>query len=99
MNDALFAELVESVREGGEILQGKKEPSRQFTILLPDVKKIREQYELTQGEFASLMGVSIKTLQNWEQGLRTPQGAARILLHIFDKHPNTLWDIVQPVTV
>ena len=42
MNDALFAELVESVHEGGEILQGKKEPSRQFTISLPDVKKIRE---------------------------------------------------------
>ena len=96
MNDELFAELVESVREGGAILRGEKEPAQRFEIAAPDVKQIRERYELSQSEFAALLGVSIKTLQNWEQGRRTPHGAARVLLHVADKHPNAVWDVVQP---
>ena len=96
MNDELFSELVESVREGGAILRGVKDPSRRFEIEVPDVKRIREQYELSQSEFAALLGVSIKTLQNWEQGRRTPHGAARVLLHVAEKHPDAVWDVVQP---
>ena len=96
MNDELFAELVESVREGGAILRGEKEPSRRFELAAPDVKQIRERYELSQSEFAALLGVSIKTLQNWEQGRRSPHGAARVLLHVADKHPDAVWDVVQP---
>jgi putative transcriptional regulator len=95
MNDELFAELMESVREGGAILRGDKMPSRRFEIEMPDVKKIRERYELSQSEFAALLGVSVKTLQNWEQGRRTPQGAARVLLQVADKHPDAVWDVVQ----
>lgn len=45
-------------------------------IPVPDVKQIRERYALSQSEFAALLGVSIKTLQNWEQGRRAPHGAA-----------------------
>ncbi len=97
MNDELFAELVESVREGGAILRGEKEPFRRFEIAAPDVKQIRDRYELSQSEFAALLGVSIKTLQNWEQGRRTPRGAARVLLHVAAKHPDAVWDVVQPV--
>ena len=97
MNDELFAELMESVREGGAILRGEKQPSRQFVIEAPDVKQIREGYDLSQREFAALLGISIKTLQNWEQGRRTPHGAARILLQVAAKHPNAVWDVVQPV--
>lgn len=96
MNDELFAELVESVREGGAILRGEKEPSRKFQISVPNVKKIRERFKLSQSEFAALLGVSIKTLQNWEQGRRSPHGAARVLLHVADKHPDAVWDVVQP---
>jgi putative transcriptional regulator len=68
---------MDSVREGGAILRGEKEPARRFEITAPDVKQIRERYELSQSEFAALLGVSVKTLQNWEQGRRSPQGAAR----------------------
>lgn len=97
MNEELFTELVESVREGGAILRGEKKPSRRFEIAAPDVKQIRERYKLSQSEFAGLLGVSIKTLQNWEQGRRSPHGAARVLLHVADKHPDAVWDVVQPV--
>lgn len=97
MNDELFTELVESVREGGAILRGEKEPSRRFEISAPNVMKIRERYKLSQSEFAALLGVSIKTLQNWEQGRRSPHGAARVLLHVADKHPDAVWDVVQPI--
>jgi putative transcriptional regulator len=96
MNDELFTELMDSVREGGAILRGEKDPSRRFEIAAPDVKQIRERYELSQSEFAALLGVSVKTLQNWEQGRRSPHGAARVLLSVAEKHPNVLWDVVHP---
>ena len=97
MNEDLFAELLESVREGGAILRGEKAPSRKFEIAAPDVKHIRERYQLSQSEFAALLGVSIKTLQNWEQGRRTPHGAARVLLQVAARHPQAVWDVVEPV--
>mgnify|MGYP001572006447 FL=1 len=95
MKDELFNELVASVREGGRILRGKEKPSRTFVIKTPNVKKIRKNYKLTQTEFAVLMGISVKTLQNWEQGRREPEGAARVLLQVAAKHPDLIWDVVQ----
>jgi putative transcriptional regulator len=97
MNDEMFEELLASVREGGAILRGEKEASRMFVVETPDVKQIRERYKLSQTEFAALLGISVKTLQNWEQGRRTPHGAARVLLQVADKHPEAVWDVVQPV--
>ncbi len=96
MSDEFFTELLESVREGGAIMRGEKEPSRKFVVETPNVKSIREGYQLSQSEFATLLGISVKTLQNWEQGRRTPRGAARILLQVAAKHPDALWDVVQP---
>lgn len=96
MNDELFAELLASVREGGAILRGEQTPSRRFEVSAPDVKQIREQYDLSQSEFAALLGVSIKTLQNWEQGRRAPHGTARVLLQVAAKHPEAVWDVVSP---
>ena len=98
MNDELFNELVESVRQGGAILRGKAKPSRAFEIAAPDVKRIRPQYQLSQSEFAALMGISVATLRNWEQGRRAPEGPARVLLQVAAKHPDAVWDVVQPVT-
>lgn len=95
MREELFAELVESVREGGAIMRGKKEPSRMYVVAEPDVKSIREQYQLSQKQFASLLGISIKTLQNWEQGRRSPRGPARVLLQVAAKHPEAVWDVVR----
>ena len=98
MKDELFNELVASIREGGKILRGKAKPSRTFVIKTPNVKKIRASYKLSQSEFAALMGISIKTLQNWEQGRREPEGAARVLLQVAAKHPEVIWDVVQVKT-
>jgi putative transcriptional regulator len=96
MKDELFAELVESVREGGAILKGKTAPSRNFEVEVPEVSRIREAYDLSQAEFAALLGISVDTLQNWEQGRRTPAGPARILLQVVAKHPEAVWDVVRP---
>ena len=95
MKDELFNELVSSVREGGKILRGKTSPSRKFVIEAPDVKKIRANYKLSQSEFAALMGISVSTLRNWEQGRRTPEGSARVLLQVAAKHPEVIWDVVK----
>ena len=95
MNDDLFAELVESVKEGGAILHGEKKPSRQFMFEDLNVKEIREGYNLSQSQFASLLGISIETLQNWEQGRRSPRGPARVSLQVAAKHPEAVWDGVQ----
>ncbi|MBI4378160.1 MAG: type II toxin-antitoxin system MqsA family antitoxin [Nitrospinae bacterium] len=78
-----------------EILEGikaiKKGKGRRFKVELPsDVKKTRELLRLSQSAFAALMGVSIKTLQEWEQGRRKPSGPASALLRIANKHPDAL---------
>jgi putative transcriptional regulator len=95
MKDDMFQDLLESVREGGKILRGRKKPSRSFKFSEPDVAKVREQYDLSQPEFAALLGISVRTLQNWEQGRRKPQGPARILLRVAAKHPDALWDVIK----
>ncbi|HNB51094.1 MAG TPA: NadS family protein [Anaerolineales bacterium] len=95
MKDELFAELLESVREGGAILRGEKKASRTFVIEPLDVKHIREAFKLSQSEFAAVLGISIKTLQNWEQGRRIPQGPARVLLQVAARHPEAVWDVVR----
>jgi len=95
MKDEMFSELVASVREGGAILRGKTPPSRTFVVDEVDVKRIRSQYKLSQSEFAALLGISVKTLRNWEQGRRTPDGPARVLLMVADKHPEAIWDVVS----
>ncbi len=96
MNEDLFAELVASVREGGAILRGEAAPSRQFAVEPLDVKGIREGFRLSQAQFAALLGISVKTLRNWEQGRRTPEGPARVLLQVVARHPEAVWDVVCP---
>lgn len=95
MKKELFDELLKSVRQGGAILRGRRRPSRVFEFAEPDVKRIREQYGLTQDRFARLIGISVATLRNWEQGRRRPEGAARVLLRVAAKHPKAVLDVVQ----
>ncbi len=64
MNDEMFGEFVASVREGGAILRGEKKTARSTTIEAPDVAKIRAEYDLSQAQFAALLGISVRTLQN-----------------------------------
>ncbi len=90
MKKELFTELLASVREGGAILKGKRQASRTFRIDEPDVKLLRERYRLSQPKFAALMGISVATLRNWEQGRRKPEGSARVLLRVVEKYPETV---------
>ena len=53
----------------------------------------RQRSKLSQAEFASLIGVSVRTLQAWEQGKRNPSGAARTLIRIAEIHPEILRDL------
>lgn len=95
MNNELFGELVESVRQGGAILRGEAKPSRAFTVDAPNVKQIRQDLHLSQGKFALMLGISVATLRNWEQGRRMPEGPARVLLQVAEKHPQAVWDTVH----
>ena len=94
MKEELFNELLESINEGAEILKGKRKASRIITIDQPDVKSIRKKYELSQEKFAALLGISVSTLRNWEQGRRKPEGPARVLLHVAAVHPEAILDTV-----
>lgn len=95
MKKELFSELVESVREGAEVLAGSREASRASLFPARDVRALREKYGLSQSRFAALMGISTATLQNWEQGRRRPEGSARVLLEVVAKHPEAVLDSVQ----
>lgn len=79
-----FEELLSSVKEMDEILAGKKSAARTFTFPEPEVPSIREKTGLSQTQFATLIGVSKRTLENWEQGRRRPTGPAKALLRILD---------------
>jgi len=65
MKKEMFKELLGSVREAGSILRGQKKAARRTAIRQPEVRAIRERTSLSQSEFARLIGVSVKTLQNW----------------------------------
>lgn len=87
MDKSLFEELVGSLKEAKAIAKGQAKPSRRFELSAPDAKAVREQTGLSQGDFAKLMRVSVKTLQNWEQHRRHPTGPAAALLKIVATAP------------
>ena len=60
-----------------------------------DVRQIRSGLGLTQQEFSSLSGYSVRTIQNWEQNTRSPKASDRIFLKLIEKHPENVWDIVK----
>jgi putative transcriptional regulator len=90
MKEKDFDELIESVREAGRILRGEARPSREFTFSAQDVQAIRKKLRKSQDEFALMIGVSVATLRNWEQGRRQPHGPARALLKIASENPKAV---------
>ena len=87
MKNELFNELLASVQEMDEIVQGKKAAARVTEFPEPEARIIREKIGLSQNQFAMLIGVSKRTLENWEQGRRHPTGPAKALLRILDVDP------------
>lgn len=90
MNEQDFANLVESIQQAGEIKRGLRQPSRRFEFTPLDIKEIRNKLDKSQSEFALMIGVSVTTLQNWEQGRRRPEGPARALLQVAAKNPEAV---------
>ncbi len=97
MEDEMFNELLQSVHEAGAITRGELPPGR-ITRIEPEnmnVKEIRNRLKLSQSQFARLLGISVRTLQNWEQGKRVPAGPSRRLLQIADKHPSVFMETIH----
>ena len=78
---------------GAEILQGLREIKAGERGRVVNIGGIRERTALSQARFAQLLGVSVRTLQDWEQGRRAPSGAARTLLIVADKNRRALLDV------
>jgi putative transcriptional regulator len=81
---------------GLEIRDGLRELKRGDygrVIEVPNVAEIREKVGLSQSRFATLLGVSVRTLQDWEQGRRAPSGAARTLLLVAHRNPRVLLEV------
>ena len=85
-----FEQLAESVRQAGKIRRGELKPSRVIEYQPADIKAIRLKIGKSQSEFALMIGVSVATLQNWEQGRRTPGGPARALLKVAEHDPDAV---------
>lgn len=85
MNDKTFERILEGVRQSGQYLRGELEPSRRFQVEPKGIKLVRESYGMTQPEFAEMLGVSVASLRNWEQGRREPAAAAKSLITSFAK--------------
>ena len=88
MNDRnIGQEILDGIREIKQFKKGEiKLKVRSLSEPSP-AKTIREKLKLSQTAFASLMGVSSRTIQDWEQGRRRPQGPAKSLLRIAEQHP------------
>jgi len=101
MRKDLFDQLVESVNEMKAIQAGTRKPSRvtRAEDLLqngtPDVAALRAHFQLSQAKFAALLGISVNTLQNWEQGRRQPEGPAKVLLRVAAAHPEALLSVTK----
>lgn len=79
---------------GAELLQAVKDiaagKGKQYTVHFRPVTEARHKLELSQAEFAKLLGVSVRTLQDWEQGRREPSGAARALIKVAQMSPGVV---------
>lgn len=101
MRADLYAQLVESVKQMKAIEAGRLKPSRvtRGQDLLrngpPDVALLRARFRLSQAKFAALLGISVSTLQNWEQRRRHPDGPAKVLLRVAAAHPDALLDVAR----
>ena len=111
MDEKLFKELKASLMEAVAVAKGEKEAARRSvwgvdengrpvmlrreTAQTPDIKLIRQKLDLSQSEFAKLIKVSVRTLQNWEQGNRRPTGPAGVLLELVSKSPQIVLETLK----
>jgi len=95
MDKRHFDQLVKGVREMKRHMAGKSVRGVRTTELAePDVRAIREAARISQAQFARLIGVNLRTLQNWEQHRTLPTGAARALLKIVASNPESATEVL-----
>lgn len=99
MTEKQLAKWEKTRNLGEEILQGIRDikagrAGRRFTVDSYAIVRAREKSGLTQAEFSKLLGVSVRTLQDWEQGRREPNAAAQTLIKVAEKHPRVLRELV-----
>jgi putative transcriptional regulator len=101
MEKKLFAELVASIKEMKEVQKGKRKPGRRYVVepARTRVPAIRRSLGLSQSEFATMIGISVKTLQHWEQGRRLPDGPAQALLIVAAKNPRAVLKALHPKSI
>jgi putative transcriptional regulator len=95
MKKTEFSKLMESVKQAGQIKKGRLKPGRTFRYDAPDISAIRKALHVSQKEFAALIGVSVDTVQNWEQGRRKPRGPARALLRVAWRKPKAVLEALH----
>ena len=95
MEKERFADLLQSIDEMKAHRRGERDlPTENIPFVgEPDPRQIRARMGLSQEDFAHLLGISVRTLQNWEQGRRAPTGPAMKLLRIADRHPKILLEM------
>ena len=92
MNKKEFEKLVASVKQAGKIKRREMKASRVVDLKPMDIREVRKKLNLSQSEFALMIGVSLSTLQNWEQGRRRPEGPAQALLKVAASNPKAVID-------
>jgi len=95
MKDKDFKSLLTGIDQARAINRGILKPRRIFKFSPMVVKKIRAKLHKSQAEFAHMIGVSIDTLQNWEQGRRKPEGPALALLRIAEFSPKVVMEALH----
>lgn len=91
MDKQHFEQLVKGVRAMKRHMAGKRVRAARVTAIpAPDVRTIREAAKISQSQFARLIGVNLRTLQNWEQQRTHPTGPAKALLKIVASNPQAI---------
>jgi putative transcriptional regulator len=86
----VFASIKQGLTEAIEHAAGQASQAVAHPPRGADVKAIRQQVGMTQTAFAAAFGISLSTLRHWERGDRTPQGPARVLLHVVAHEPQAV---------
>ena len=86
-------EILEGIREIKAYKAGKIDLKTRVLKSPSSAKVIRSKLDLSQSAFAALMGVSPRTIQDWEQGRRQPKGPAKTLLRIAEQHPEVFLNL------
>ena len=89
--------IIVGLKEAVAWSRGEGVRARTTTVQVPkvDVQRVRRKMRLSQDEFAAKFGFAAASVRNWEQGRRQPEGPARVLLAVIDRHPEVVEEVLQ----